>query len=128
MNEIIEDLAIEFLTHVYDLTPHNVLQAWGMKRYSRFKTKCWKHLQESTTLDQFTSRYFEYYPVSLLPLLEFLDAHHDDIENFEKLDTPSLFAYINQYLPVLVGRMQKNLKEERAAREAELEVEEVTYE
>ena len=92
-----EDRLVAFLDLVYKTTPSNVLNAWGVSRYNRFKTKCWKHLEETADLSQFVNRYFKNYDMSLSNIIEFLDSQQD---------LSDMFKYLSEHLTILVGRLQ----------------------
>jgi hypothetical protein len=89
----------------------NTLQNWGIERFTRFKTKVWKHLEESSHLEGFLARYFEFYPNSPVELL-------DLIENLDSRAKKELFMFLKQNLVILVGRVQRQLKQTREAKEA----------
>lgn len=95
-----EEQALEFLKAVYGATPSDLLNRWGMQRYSRFKTKCWKHLEESASLPEFVNRYFAYF-TSSIPQVIFLVGTLPD----------EAFNYLKENLTILVGRLQASRRE-----------------
>ena len=99
MSEIetqIETQSIQLLNLMYDATPTNILASWGISRYNRFKTKCWKHLEETASLAQFINTYFKYFDASLVNILTWLSEN----------DSHEIFTYLNENITILVGRLQ----------------------
>ena len=108
----LEEMSVNFLSEVYGATPIDVLNRWGMERYSRFKTKCWKHLEESDSLRLFINRYFAMFSAPVTKLIAAYDA-------IKKNET-EIFDYIRENLTILVGRMQRQLKQEKNEKESEV--------
>jgi len=102
----IENAAVSFLYVIYKTTPIDVLNQWGIKRYIRFKTEVWKGIESSDSLQSFLGGYFRYYPVSTIKIVEYLDTIPSDKQD-------SVFKYLKQNLPILIGRMQVKAKAEK---------------
>lgn len=100
-NEQLEKIALEFLKTVYKHTPIAVLNQWGMKRYSRFKTRCWKYIESSNSLEGFVNEYFKFYPDNIQPVI---------IELNKITNKQEIFKYISINLVILIGRLQFELK------------------
>jgi len=92
-----ENKLVEFLNLVYSATPSNILTSWGIARYNRFKTKCWKHLEETSDLFQFVNTYFASYDANLSTIIAFLEKQDNLLE---------MFRYLDENITILVGRLQ----------------------
>lgn len=99
----IETQAVEFISDVYRHIPQSEKERWGMKRYERFKTKCWRALETARDLRGFVNSIFEFYQVGINDLIEKLDV----------INSNELFLFIESNLTTTIGRMQFEMKKKK---------------
>ena len=105
----IEEQALQLLQAVYRHTGADTLDNWGSKRYSRFRTRVWRYLQQADGLLSFLDGYFEFLPgANMAAVLEIVDS---------LMDSEAVFDMLNERLTVLVGRLQQLNRKAREARE-----------
>jgi len=107
MNKELERKSLELLKLIYAQVSTDDKKKWGVKVYHRFKTKIWKSIESTETLQEFINSFFEHDEVNLKEILEFLD----DDEN--KDDLRKIFEYLRKNLVILIGRLQYQNKEKK---------------
>ena len=103
MNEILEEKSLDFLKLIFSQVSIDDKKKWGMKVYHRFKTKVWKSIESTETLQEFVNSFFEYSEINLTDILDFLDSN--------KSEQAKIFQYIRKNLVILIGRLQAKNKE-----------------
>lgn len=104
----VEQKAIEFLNLVFNSIPYEQVNKWGAARYKRFRTIVWKYIQTTTDLNNFVSKFCQYYSAeNLLDITVFIDSCQEKNK---------LFEYIRENLAIIVGRMQFKIKQDKKSK------------